>query len=303
MSAAKGFFKKWLNNLDSMKKQIKERLNAVWNRETIIEEDWEKLEEALIQTDIGPRLAMEIVEELQTTKSENKDWQSCLFEKLYSIIEKNDARLFPAASLQSSKVIVLMGINGAGKTTLAGKLARFFKDQGEKVSLIAADTFRAAAQEQLEVWAKRAGVNIIKFSSGTKPGAAVFDALQLIKKRGDTVAIVDTAGRSHVNKNLLSELEKLSKIISREIPPSNVENLLVIDALAGQNAFLQAENIAKFIPITGIALTKWDSQAKGGIVFRIHQELSLPIKLVGTGEAIEDLFVFDPEEFVRAIVY
>jgi len=303
VSAAKGFFKKWLNSLDSMKKQIKERLNTVWNRETITEEDWEKIEEALIQADIGPRLAMEIIEELQVTRSENKDWQGCLFEKLYSILEKNDARLFPAASLQSSKVIVLMGINGAGKTTLAGKLARFFKDQGEKVSLVAADTFRAAAQEQLEVWAKRAGVNIIKFSSGTNPGAAVFDALQLIKKREDTVAIIDTAGRSHVNKNLLSELEKLSKIISREIPPSNVENLLVIDALAGQNAFLQAENVAKFIPITGIALTKWDSQAKGGIVFRIHQELSLPIKLIGTGEAIEDLFVFDPEEFVKAIVY
>lgn len=303
MSAAKGLFKKWLSNLDAMKKQIKERLNAVWNREAITEEEWEQLEETLIQSDIGPRLAMEIIEELQATKSEHKDWQSCLFEKLYSIIEKNDARLFPEADPQFSKIVVLMGINGAGKTTLAGKLARFFKDQGEKVSLVAADTFRAAAQEQLEIWAKRAGVNIIKSSSGTNPGAAVFDALQLIKKRGDTVAIVDTAGRSHVNKNLLSELEKLSKVIYREIPSSNVENLLVIDALAGQNAFLQAENIAKFIPITGVALTKWDSQAKGGIVFRIHQELALPIKLVGTGETIEDLFIFDPEEFVRAIVY
>ncbi len=302
----KGLLSKWLKGMGKVREGVQEQFSRLWSGGTIGENDWETLEETLIQADIGPMLAIELVEgfrELKKNSSGNQDWRDWLSRTLLQELAGNESRLFPEFEGMDLKALLLIGINGVGKTTVAGKLANYCREKGEKISLIAADTFRAAAIEQLQIWADRAKVHCIKGSTGADPGSVVFDGMEASLMRNDTLAIIDTAGRSHVNKNLLAELEKVGRIVGKHLPSERVENLIVIDALAGQNAFLQVESIGKSLPIDGVILTKWDSQAKGGIIFRIHKELGLPIKFVGVGEKIEDIIPFDPESFVQALVF
>ncbi len=306
MNRGPGLLKRWLQNIGKMKDEVKERFAQLWSRKEVREEDWEELEELLIQSDVGPRLAMELVEEFRQFREkspERGDWQYWLYNKLYSFLEGNNPWLFSSAEPNTLRVILLSGINGVGKTTTAGKLAYLLQEGGERVVLIGADTFRAAAMEQLRIWAERARCRYFQGSPGADPGAVVFDGIHSALHHGDTVAIIDTAGRSHVNKNLLAELEKVTKIARKAVPESQFESLVVIDSLAGQNAFAQVEAIARVAYLTGIVLTKWDSQAKGGIIFRVAREFGLPIKYLGVGEKITDLLPFDAEEFVKAIVY
>ncbi len=306
MTEKKGFLSKWVKGMGKIREGVQEQFSRIWGGEKIEDEDWEILEETLIQADIGPLLAMELVEGFREFKKEstgNKDWRGWLSQVLLKEISENDSRLFAGTAGKDLKALFLIGINGVGKTTVAGKLANYYQQKGEQVSLVAADTFRAAAIEQLQVWADRAKVHCIKGSAGADPGTVVYDGLEASLRRKDSLAIIDTAGRSHVNKNLLAELEKVSRIIGKHLPTDRVENLLVIDAMAGQNAFLQAESIGKAVPINGVILTKWDSQARGGIIFRIQKELGLPIKFIGVGEKIEDIIPFDPESFVQALVF
>ncbi|MGQ9474083.1 MAG: signal recognition particle-docking protein FtsY [Candidatus Caldatribacteriaceae bacterium] len=300
------FFQKWFQGIGKMKEEVRERFLQLWSRKEVKEEEWEELEEILIQADMGPSLAIELVEEFRRFRESargGKDWQAWLYEKLLSFLEDGEGELFPNASKGELRVILLSGINGVGKTTTAGKLAHLLKKQGEKVVLVGADTFRAAAAEQLEIWAQRVKCRYFRGSSGADPGAVVFDSIVSARNNGDSLVIVDTAGRSHVNKNLLAELEKVVKVTKKLVEPPQLESLVVIDALAGQNAFSQVESIARVASLTGIILTKWDSQAKGGIIFRVAREFALPVKYIGIGEGIEDLVSFDAREFVRAIVY
>lgn len=302
----KGLWRRWLQGVGRIKEEVKERLAQLWSQKSPRPEEWEELEEMLIEADIGPNLALELVAEFRNLKERsrgNADWREWLYEKLMSFFGQDEHRLFPQAQPESLKAIFLVGINGVGKTTTAGKLAHLARMRGEKVVLISADTFRAAANEQLAIWAQRAGCRFFGGSPGADPAAVVYDGLQSALKEKETLAIVDTAGRSHVNKNLLAELEKVSRVVRRFLPEGNVENLLIIDALAGQNAFAQVASIAQVVPLTGIVLTKWDSQAKGGILFRIRREFGLPVKYIGIGEGMDDLLPFDAREFVRAIVF
>lgn len=298
-------WQRWVKGMGKMKEEVKEQFSQLWSKKDIKEEDWEELEELLIQADMGPALSLEIVEDFREfKKSHGEDnWQEWLYKKLLSLLEDNDSSLFASAKDGELKAIILSGVNGVGKTTAAGKLAFLFKNRGEKVTLIAADTFRAAAMEQLEVWAQRAKCHYFRGTEGGDPGAVVFDGINSARSGGDTLVIIDTAGRSHVNKNLLAELEKVVRVTKKLILPSNLESILIIDALAGQNAFVQAQSLFPVADLSGIILTKWDSQAKGGIVFRISKEFHLPVKYLGVGEGIEDLIPFNGEEFVRAIVY
>lgn len=300
-----GIWQRWMKGMGKMKEEVKEHFSQLWTKKEVNEEDWEELEELLIQTDMGPALAMEIVEDFREFKKSSREssWQEWLYQKLLSLLEGNDPSLFDNAKEEELKAIILSGVNGVGKTTVAGKLAFLFNNQREKVCLIAADTFRAAAMEQLEIWAQRAKCHYFKGAEGADPGAVVFDGINYARRQGNTLVIIDTAGRSHVNRNLLAELEKVVRVTKKLIIPSNLESILVVDALAGQNAFLQAQSLLPVADLGGIILTKWDSQAKGGIVFRIKGEFDLPIKYLGVGERIEDLVPFDSEEFVKAIVY
>ncbi|WP_409376349.1 signal recognition particle-docking protein FtsY [Candidatus Sordicultor fermentans] len=298
-------WQRWVKGMGKMKEEVKEHFSQLWSKKETGEKDWEELEELLIQADMGPALSLEIVEEFREFKKSRggDDWQEWLYQKLFSLLEGNDPSLFASAKEGELKAIILSGVNGVGKTTAAGKLAYLFRNKGEKVSLIAADTFRAAAMEQLEVWAQRAKCRYFRGTEGADPGAVVFNGITSARHQGDTLVIIDTAGRSHVNKNLLAELEKVVRVTKKLILPSNLESILVIDALAGQNAFLQAQSLFPVADLSGIILTKWDSQAKGGIVFRIGKEFRLPVKYLGVGEGIEDLVPFDAEEFVKTIVY
>ncbi|MEN3202509.1 MAG: signal recognition particle-docking protein FtsY [Atribacterota bacterium] len=302
----KGLWKRWLQGVERIKEGVKERLAQLWSQKSTGPEEWEELEEMLIATDIGPALAMELVTEFRSLKERSRgsaDWREWLYGKLISFFKEGEHNLFPQAQPDFLKAIFLVGINGVGKTTTAGKLAYLAQERGEKVVLISADTFRAAANEQLAIWAERVGCRFFGGSPGADPAAVVYDGLQSALKSKETLAIVDTAGRSHVNKNLLAELEKVSRVVRRFLPEGNVENILVIDALAGQNAFVQVSAIVQVVPLTGIILTKWDSQAKGGILFRIRREFGLPVKYIGVGEGVDDLIPFDAHEFVRAIVF
>lgn len=304
MTEKTGRWQRWRQGLGKMKEEVKNRFSQIWNQGKVDEREWEELEENLIQADLGPQLAMELTEEFRELKesSPDKDWKEWLFDKLYSLVKDNHSQWFSQADPQKLKVLLLLGINGVGKTTVAGKLAYAFSHQEERVSLIAADTFRAAAENQLEVWAKRVGVHCFRGSPGADPASVVFDGIERAKKQGESLVVVDTAGRSHANRNLLAELGKIGRVAAKNVPPEQIENILVVDALAGQNAFVQADSLSQVIPITGIILTKWDSQAKGGIIFRIRRELGLSVKGIGVGEGVEDLIPFDPEEFVRAVL-
>ena len=280
-------------------KQLKEAWLASVTFDKLDDEFYDQLEEALILADMGvesatdavAKLRKKVKERLLTRADEVKDaLRAILAEKL----EVGDAAL----NLSTTPSIVLfIGVNGVGKTTSIGKLAAQLKAEGKKVLLCAGDTFRAAAADQLEIWADRAGVDIIRQHEGADPGAVLFDALQAAKARGVDVVLCDTAGRLHNKQNLMNELAKLRKIIARECPDSVCETLLVLDATTGQNGLVQARTFKETAGLTGIILTKLDGTAKGGIVIAIAQELQVPVKFVGVGEGIDDLKPFDAREF------
>ena len=268
------------------------------------DEFYDGLEEALILADIGAEAAVDTVAQLRKRVSErlltrSEEVKDALRDILRSKLEVGDSALV----LEGKPAVVLViGVNGVGKTTSIGKLAARLKAEGKKVLLCAGDTFRAAAADQLEIWAGRAGVDIVRQHEGADPGAVLFDALQAAKARGADVVLCDTAGRLHNKQNLMNELAKLRKIIDRECPDSSCETLLVLDATTGQNGLIQARTFKETAGLTGIILTKLDGTAKGGIVVAIAQELHVPVKFVGVGEGIDDLKPFDAKEFVQDMI-
>ena len=281
------------------------KLKQVWfgdvNWEKLDDEFFDNLEESLILADVGVNIATEAVNSLRNAvfSYDMKDPEQVKAELRKILLQKlsvGDAALDTA---KSPTVILVIGVNGVGKTTSIGKLAARLKGEGKKVLLCAGDTFRAAAADQLEIWANRAGVPIVRQHEGADPGAVLFDALQAAKARDVDVVLCDTAGRLHNKQNLMNELAKLRKIIDRELPEAGRETLLVLDATTGQNGLIQARSFKETAGLTGIVLTKLDGTAKGGIVIAIARELGVPVKFVGVGEGIDDLKPFDPEEFVN----
>ena len=283
---------------------LKEAFRVSVSFDKLDDEFYDGLEEALILADIGAEAAVDTVAQLRKRVSQRlltraEEVKDALRDILRSKLEVGDSALV----LEGKPAVVLViGVNGVGKTTSIGKLAARLKGEGKKVLLCAGDTFRAAAADQLEIWAGRAGVDIVRQNEGADPGAVLFDALQAAKARNADVVLCDTAGRLHNKQNLMNELAKLRKIIDRECPDSACETLLVLDATTGQNGLIQARTFKETAGLTGIVLTKLDGTAKGGIVIAIAQELGVPVKFVGVGEGIDDLKPFDPAEFVRGMV-
>lgn len=265
----------------------------------------EELEYALITSDIGVRTATEILETVRQRverhlASDASEVKTLIKQHLLEVLEATERPWTPAAA--PPKVFMIVGVNGAGKTTSIGKLTSHFKNEGKQVLLCAADTFRAAAIDQLEIWAQRNGVEMIRQQQGSDPSAVLFDSLQAAKARNVDIVIVDTAGRLHTKENLMAELEKMRRTAQRVIPDAPHEVLLVLDATTGQNGLEQARKFTEATGVTGIVLTKLDGTAKGGIVFRVQQELGVPVKLVGLGEGPDDLAPFEPAAFVDALL-
>ncbi len=278
---------------------------GIFNGFSQLDDDfYDELEEALIMADMGMDATMEAVEELKARcKAEKiKDAEgarACM----RSILEEALTAASPALDLSGRPSVVLfIGVNGVGKTTTIGKLAALLKSQGKKVLLAAGDTFRAAAADQLGIWSQRAGVDLVRQHEGADPAAVVFDALTAAKARGTDVVLVDTAGRLHNKQNLMNELNKISRVVDRELPGTSRETLLVLDATTGQNGLIQAKQFQETAGLTGIVLTKLDGTAKGGIVVAIAKELGLPVKYVGLGEGVDDLQPFDAHSYVEALL-
>jgi fused signal recognition particle receptor len=269
----------------------------------ITDEMWDDLEEALLLADVGPSTSAWLMKRLHERASAE---QMRTTQQVQTTLREEMTDLLQAAPLRFAKqspltVILVIGVNGSGKTTSIGKMARRLTDEGHRVTLAAADTFRAAAIDQLKVWGERVGVPVISQAPGSDPGAVVYDAIQAAQTRGSDVLIVDTAGRLHTKYNLMEELKKINKVIQKLLPEGPQELLMVIDATTGQNALLQARKFAEDIGLTGVIITKLDSTAKGGFAFSVADDLDVPIKFVGTGEKIEDLTPFDPQSFVAAL--
>jgi fused signal recognition particle receptor len=282
----------------SLRDRLDNLLKSGRSRDEILDE----LEEALILSDVGVPAAERIVRDLRE-RTRKDDPAPVIRDALREEIVRLLSRYPPALAVDSAPAVVMVvGVNGGGKTTSVAKLARLFRDRGKKVQLVAADTFRAAAQEQLVLWGKRLGLPVVRGQYGADPAAVVFDAIQSFKAHGHDVLLIDTAGRVHTNTNLMNELEKIKRVIAREVPGAPQEILLVLDSTIGQNAIAQAREFLKFTGITGIVLTKLDGTAKGGSVVGIAGELGLPIKLVGVGEQAEDLELFDPGQFAEALI-
>ena len=285
-------------------KKFKEAWLASMTFDKLDDDFYEELEEALILADIGAATAADTVAQLRKRVSQKlmtraDEVKDALRDILAEKLDVGDTAL--DLSTRPS-VVLIIGVNGVGKTTSIGKLAARFKSEGKKVLLCAGDTFRAAAADQLEIWADRAGVDIVRQHEGADPGAVLFDALQAAKARNADVVLCDTAGRLHNKQNLMNELAKLRKIIDRETPDAAKETLLVLDATTGQNGLIQARQFKETAGLTGIILTKLDGTAKGGIVIAIAQELQVPVKFVGVGEGIDDLQPFDAREFVNDLI-
>ncbi len=280
--------------------------DLVLRRKKIDEEFYEELEEILISADVGVQTVMALMEDLRkevrTRRIEDAvDLQPILSEKLMELMKKENEDLSLNRATDGPTVILVVGVNGVGKTTTIGKLANRLKQEGNKVLLAAGDTFRAGAIEQLQVWGERTGVDVIRHQAGADPAAVIYDAVQAAKSRGIDVLICDTAGRLQNKVNLMEELNKVYRVLQREIPGAPHEVLLVLDATTGQNALSQASAFGKSAGVTGLVLTKLDGTAKGGIVIRIRRELDIPVKFVGLGEKVDDLQEFDPEQFVHAL--
>lgn len=301
-----GLFDKLKAGLKKTGDAISERVNNVFSVFVKVDEElFENLEEALIMADLGMETSVELIDELRDrVKKKHITDGNEVKKELRAVIADALCEIDSEMKLETSpSVILVIGVNGVGKTTSIGKMATYYKSQGKRVLLAAADTFRAAAIDQLDIWADRAGVEIIKHQEGSDPAAVVFDACNAAKARGADVLICDTAGRLHNKKNLMAELEKISRVIARELPGASRENLLVLDATTGQNAVSQAKLFSEVSDITGIVLTKLDGTAKGGIVISIAKEQRIPVKFIGIGEGVDDLQVFDAESFAKALFY
>ena len=299
-----GFFDKLKAGLKKTSEAITNQVNNVFSTFVKVDEElFESLEEALIMADLGVETSTYIIDELRDRVkhkhiNDGNDVKNELQNVIADILNEQDTKMHLDTT---PSVILVIGVNGVGKTTSIGKLATHYKNQGKKVLLAAADTFRAAAIDQLDIWAQRSGCEIIKHQENSDPAAVVFDACAAAKARGTDVLICDTAGRLHNKKNLMAELEKISRVIGRELPGASIETLLVLDATTGQNAVSQAKLFSEAADITGIILTKLDGTAKGGIIIAISREQNMPVKFVGVGEGIDDLQEFDPNDFARAV--
>lgn len=296
-----GFFQKIIDGLKKTKERIGFKLNEIFKRGIFDEDFYEELEFILLSADVGEETAEDIIDQLrermrQDRVADAKRANQYLREVLCEIL--GDEKF----EIQTPCVITVAGVNGVGKTTTIGKLANIFVKQGKSVVIAAADTFRAAAGEQLEVWARRAGVRIIKHEEGSDPAAVVFDAVSSAKSKGTDIVLVDTAGRLHNKKNLMEELKKIDRVIEREHPTATRKNLIVLDATTGQNAIAQVEVFDEAIDIDGIVLTKLDGTAKGGVVLAIKHDMDIPVYFVGVGEGIDDLLYFDPQSYVEGII-
>ena len=300
-----GFFDKLKNGLNKTKTSFDEKINNVFKNFRKVDEDFlDELEEVLIMSDIGMNTSIKIISNLREKIKKEKiqdeeEVKQALREEMQKILDVTDIELHLNTK---PSVILVVGVNGVGKTTSIGKMANRLAKNGKKVVVAAADTFRAAAVEQLEIWTKRAGADIVKRDEGVDPASVVYDAIKMTKENGADVLIVDTAGRLHNKKYLMDELNKIQKVINKEMPDADKEVLLVIDGTTGQNAISQVKAFKQETDITGIVLTKLDGTAKGGVVIGIVEENKIPVKFIGVGEQIDDMEIFNSEEFVKAII-
>ncbi len=299
-----GFFARLKNGLGRTRSNIVAGMNRVFTGHSAIDEDfYEELEEIMIMGDMGVQTTDQILEQLRDQVKEQRvrEPQACRELLIQDIREQMHVDPEAYDFEDGPSVVLIIGVNGVGKTTSVGKLADIYKRRGKKVLIAAADTFRAAAYDQLKVWSERAGVEMISGSEGADPASVVYDAVNAAKARHTDILLCDTAGRLQNKKNLMNELEKINRIISREYPEARRENLVVLDAATGQNALSQAREFAQVTDLTGIILTKMDGSSKGGIAIAIESELGIPVKYIGVGEQLEDLQRFDPDDFVRAL--
>ena len=300
-----GFFEKLKNGLNKTKTSFDEKMNGIFsNFRKVDEELLEELEEALIMSDVGANTSVTIINNLRNrVKKDNlkdaEEVKQALREEIQAIFDKTDKKL----NLETKpSVILVVGVNGVGKTTSIGKIANRLRKDGKKVVVAAADTFRAAAVEQLEIWANRAGCEIVKREEGVDPASVVYDAIKITKEKNADVLICDTAGRLHNKKYLMDELVKIKKVIDKELPDASEEVLMVLDATTGQNAIMQVQAFKETVDITGIILTKLDGTAKGGAFIGIVNENQVPVKFIGVGEQIDDMEIFNSEDFVKALI-
>ena len=297
-----GFFSKIFGALKKTKDSLSQKLTQLFARDKIGEDFYEDLEDILISSDVSYSTAEDIVEQLRDRmikeKISDKDFVVSALKEVLTEKLENAGEI----EIEYPAVIMLIGVNGVGKTTTIGKLANYFKSQKKSVILAAGDTFRAAAGEQLDVWADRSGVRLIKHGEGSDPSAVVYDAVSSMKAKNTDVLIVDTAGRLHVKANLMEELKKIGRVVEREYPEANFYKFIVLDATTGQNALSQVENFDDAVDIDGIVLTKLDGTAKGGFVVSLCDEYEIPVAFVGTGEGLDDISPFSAEEFVDGLL-
>lgn len=282
-------------------------MSNLFSDSPLTDEFWDELEETLISGDVGVDTADSLMCELRQESIDRRishtgELRRIFADMLIDKLETVKGMGYPLDNFRKPSVIIMIGVNGSGKTTTAGKLAAQFKADGKKVLLAAADTFRAAAIEQLQVWGERTGIKVVAQAPGSDPAAVVFDAINAAKASGADVVIADTAGRLHTKVNLMEELAKVYRIVKREVPEGPSEVLIVLDAVTGQNGFLQAEAFGRVMPVTGVILTKYDNTSRGGIVLAIAEKLKLPIRYVGLGEGVDDLQLFDPKTFVNTLL-
>ena len=298
-----GFFDKLKQGLIKTKNAIVGKIDGLFKAFAKVDEDlFDELEELLISADIGVNTTEEILDELRDTVKSNRIKEpEEVKRELFAILKRMIGEHEPLNLSTKPSVILVIGVNGVGKTTSIGKIAADLKRKNKKVVVAAADTFRAAAAEQLSVWCDRAGVDIVKQATGADPASVVYDAINAAKSRNADVLIIDTAGRLHNKKNLMDELAKIDRVINRELPDVAKETLLVLDATTGQNAVIQAREFKEASKITGLVLTKLDGTAKGGIIISIRKELGIPVKFIGVGEKIDDMKPFDSKEFASAL--
>lgn len=295
-----GFFDKLKQGLSKTRKSLTQKIDNIFKFNKIDEESLEELEELLITSDVGVNTTLKLVDNLREKVKSSKindasDLKAVMKDEVKALFTEENA------AIKTPCVILVVGVNGVGKTTSIGKLANLYKKMGKKVLLVAADTFRAAAIEQLEVWGERVGVDVIKHHENADPASVLFDALQAGKARKSDIIICDTAGRLHTKKNLMEELKKLYRVCHKEYPEANIVSLMVLDATTGQNALMQAKTFKDAVDISGIMLTKLDGTAKGGMVIAIASELEIPVWYVGLGEGIDDIQEFDSDLYVEAL--
>ena len=300
-------FKNFAEKLKNAGNKWTQGISNLFSDDPVTEEFWEELEENLIAGDVGIETAENLIEKLRKTAVDRRiankmELRNAFAELLKDLLASVPGMGTPVSLEQKPALVLMIGVNGSGKTTTSGKLAAQFKADGKKVILAAADTFRAAAIEQLKAWGEKTGVRVVAQNQDSDAAAVVFDAITAAKASGSDVIIVDTAGRLHTKSNLMEELGKVYRVVKREIPDGPAEVLIVLDAVTGQNGFIQAETFGKVMPVTGVVLTKFDNTSKGGIILAIAEKLKIPIRYVGLGEGIDDLQLFDPAIFVETLL-